>query len=403
MSGHSQMPDLRREDLTIAPGSLPARLPIIGLILGLLGIGASALLAGSHQQAALYSYLVAFLFFLSIALGGLFFVLVLFATKAGWGVAIRRLSENTMATMPLFALLFLPIAWGGGQIFTTWWAGPGDDHLLQIKEPYLNANFFLLRAALYFFVWITLALWYSSRSSAQDASGDHKITRHLQMASGPGLIFYAITVTFASFDWIMSLDPHWYSTIFGVYFFSGCLVGIFAFIILSAVALQWAGYLRHVVHPGHYHDLGKLLFGFMVFWAYIGFSQYFLIWYANIPEETLWFRHRLQHGWQILALVLAVGHFAIPFLFLMSRVIKQKPRLLAIGAVWMLLMHLADLYWIVMPNLYPHGPHFSLLDVTTLAGVGGLFIGAFAWSLRRRALIPVKDPRLPESLTLDNI
>ena len=402
MSGHGQMPDLSAADLKIAPGSLPARLPIIGGILGLLGLGASALLASGHEQGALYSYLVAFLFFLSIALGGLFFVLVLFATKAGWGVAIRRLSENAMVTLPLFALLFLPIAWGGGWIFSTWWNGPGDDLLLQLKEPYLNPDFFLLRAAAYFVVWTALSLWFSSRSTAQDSTGDHGITRRLQQVSGPALIFYAVTVTFASFDWLMSLDPHWYSTIFGVYFFGGCLVAIFAFIIIVAVLLQSAGYLRHVVHAGHYHDLGKLLFAFTVFWAYIGFSQYFLIWYGNIPEETLWYRHRLAHGWQTMAIVLAVGHFAIPFLFLMSRVIKQKPRLLMLGAAWMLLMHLADLYWIVMPNLYPHGPHFSLVDVTALVGVGGLFVAVFAWVLGRRALIPVKDPRLPESLSLDS-
>jgi hypothetical protein len=402
MSGHGHMPDLSKEQLTLAPGALATRLPLIGLILGLLGLGSTALLAGDHQQGALYSYLVAFLFFLSIALGGLFFVLVLFATKAGWGVAIRRLAENAMATLPLFGLLFLPIAWGGGQIFTSWWAGPGDDPLLIMKEPYLNADFFLLRAVGYFVVWTALSMWFSSRSTAQDASGDHSITRRLQQVSAPGLILYAVTVTFASFDWLMALDPHWYSTIFGVYFFGGCLVAIFSFVIVAAVMLQSTGYLREVIGPGHYHDLGKLLFAFTVFWAYIGFSQYFLIWYGNIPEETLWYRHRLHHGWQILAAVLAIGHFALPFFFLMSKTIKQKPRLLMLGALWMLLMHLADVYWIVMPNLYAHGPHFSVLDVTTLLGVGGLFLGAFGWSLRRRALIPVKDPRLPESLTLDN-
>lgn len=401
MSNPTRMLDLNQDGLTIPPGTRLHKLPWIGLGLGLAGMAGSAFLAQGHMQEFLYAWLVAFLFFLSIALGGLFFVLVLFATKAGWGVSVRRLAEHAMATLPIFALLFLPIAWGAGQIFS-WWEGPGDDALLALKEPYLNSGFFLARAATYFIVWSAIALWFASRSARQDISGEHSITRRLQAASGPCLILYAFTVTFASIDWIMALDPHWYSTMFGIYFFSGCLVGIFAFLVLAVGLLQEAGYVKQVIHKGHYHTLGMLLFAFMVFWAYIAFSQYFLIWYANIPEETIWYLHRMHGTWSNLSLILAVGHFGIPFFFLMPRAIKENPRLLMAGAAWMLLMHLADIYWLVMPNLYDHGPHFGLLDVAALASVGGIFMGAFGWSLRRHALIPVKDPRLPESLQPDH-
>jgi hypothetical protein len=394
-------PDLNPAAITLPAGSRWSRLPWIGAALGTAGAVVCAVLAPGQPVQFAFSWLTAFLFWLSIALGALFFVLVLFATKAGWGVAVRRLSENVMATVPLFALLFVPVAWGAGHLYP-WWNGPGDDHLLHAKEPYLNSGFFLARAAVYFVVWAVIALWYSSRSAGQDATGDPRVTRRLQAASGPALILYALTVSFAGIDWIMVLDPHWYSTIFGVYFFSGALVGAFSLLVILALALQSAGYLRHLVHTGHYHDLGKLLFAFLVFWTYIGFSQYFLIWYGNIPEETTWYRERLHGGWTSFSLVLALGHFVLPFFFLMSRVMKQRPRMLLAASIWMLLMHYADLYWCVMPNLHHAGPAIGLMDVAALVSVGGFFTGAMGWIMARRALIPARDPRLSESLSLDH-
>jgi hypothetical protein len=387
----------------VPAGSGWARLPWIGLGLGAVGILISVLRYGAAPEQFYFSWLVAFLYFLSLGLGGLFFVLVLFVTKAGWGVVVRRLAENTMATIPLFALLFVPIYLGLHELYH-WSHAEALEHdaLIRGKSPFLNPGFFAARALFYFACWTVLALWYRAGSLRQDRTGDHVISRRLTTASGPGIVVFALTVTFAAFDWAMSLDPHWYSTIYGVYYFAGCLVGIFAFMIIVTAGMNRVGLLRGVVSVEHFHDLGKLLFAFTVFWAYIGFSQFFLIWYGNIPEETGWFLHRLEGSWKTLTLLLAIGHFAVPFLFLMPRTIKRKTGLLISGALWMLLMHLIDIYWLVMPTLHPEGVRLTLMDLTTFLAVGGLFLAAFGWALRRHAVVPLRDPRLVESLSFQN-
>jgi hypothetical protein len=220
--------------------------------------------------------------------------------------------------------------------------------------------------------------------------------------SYPALIVFALSVTFAAFDWIMSLDPHWYSTIFGVYFFAGCVVCSFAGLTVLALALTRSGYLRHSITVEHFHDLGKLLFAFMVFWSYIAFAQFFLIWYGNIPEETVWFLERLDDGWKPLTILLAVGHFGLPFLYLVPRTIKRRRPLLLAGAAWMLLVHLLDLHWLVMPALHDGGPGFLLLELFALAGVGGAAVAVLGWLLVGAPLVPVRDPRLLESLAFEN-
>jgi hypothetical protein len=389
--------------LEIPAESRWARLPLAGTVIGALGIAASALLGRNDPAQFYFSWLVAFLFFLSIALGGLFFVLVHHATKSQWGVVVRRLGENAMATLPLFVLLFIPVALGLHHLYS--WSNPevvSADPLLSGKQAFLNPTFFWIRTGIYFAVWSILALAYRRASRRQDATGEERLSRRMIFWSGPSIILFALTVTFASFDWIMSLDPHWYSTIFGVYFFSGSLVAIFAFLILTAASLERAGYLQSVVTDEHFHDLGKLLFAFMVFWTYIAFAQFFLIWYGNIPEETVWYLHRQEGSWMAISALLGWGHFALPFLFLMPRTIKRRRPLLVGGAVWMLLMHLVDLHWLVMPVHQHHGFHPTLLDLTTLVGVGGLFVALFTRLLRSGALVPLGDPRLPESLSFEN-
>jgi len=239
---------------------------------------------------------------------------------------------------------------------------------------------------------------------AQDAAADPRTTRLLQSVSAPALIVFAVTLTVASFDWIMSLDPHWYSTIFGVYVFSGCAVAIFALVPLLAIALEGrGGPLEGVVTAEHYHDLGKLLFGFVVFWAYIAFSQYMLVWYGNLPEETIWYAHRLEHGWEAVTVALALAHFVVPFFYLLLRRTKRNRALLAVACVWLLAAHGLDLYWLVMPAVHPEGVAFSLLGPLAWLGVGGLFAAALGWLLRRPAAVPVGDPRLPESLSFENM
>jgi hypothetical protein len=284
--------------------------------------------------------------------------------------------------------------------------GGGHDALLAHKAPWLNAGGFTARAALYLVLWGALGWWLRRESIRQDrgpSAGDPGITRRLQIVSAPGLVLYGVTVTLASIDFVMSLDPHWYSTIFGVYIFSGATVGILALLIVLAVVLERRrGPLAGMVTPEHYHDLGKLLFGFVVFWAYIAFSQFMLIWYGNIPEETVWFAHRLEHGWKPVTLVLALGHFVLPFFYLLGRDVKRRRIALTAGAVWLLAFHYVDLYWLVMPSTAAaFQPHW--LDPVCMVAVGGLFAGVLGRLMSRPALVPVADPRLPESLSFENM
>jgi hypothetical protein len=396
-------PTLSPEQVTIPRGSALARVPLIGGVIGAVGLFVSlAVRAGDVKQFA-FSWLVAFLFFLSLALGALFFVLIHFATQAGWGIVVRRLAENTMGTLPLFALLFVPVTLGMVELFP-WIHGiaAGKDHVLTGKAPYLNTPFFVGRAVFYFACWSAIAMFFVRRSRAQDGSGNLKISVALRGWSGPAIIVLALTQTFAAVDWIMSLNPYWYSTIFGVYWFAGSFVSFFAFLTLMVLLFRRAGLMGNAVGTEHFHDLGKLLFAFTVFWAYIGFSQFFLIWYGNIPEETIFFRLRLVGSWRTASFILAVGHFIIPFFFFMPRTIKRHPGFLAIGASWLLLMHGIDLYWLVMPALHPEGVRLGLLDVSTFLAVGGFFIAVVSWMMLGSPLVPVGDPRLQESMSFEN-
>jgi hypothetical protein len=411
---------LRPADATLPSDHWLRKLPAVCAGVGALGIAASyGLRAAAPEGQFAFSWLVAYTYFLSIALGALFFVLVQFASRSGWSVVVRRIAEHLMATLPLFALLFVPVLLGMHTLYHHWTdtAVVARDPVLTHKSPYLDETFFQIRAALYLLSWAVLAIYYYRKSVRQDGSGDHRTTRVLEMVSAPGLIVFSLTVTFASFDWLMSLDPHWYSTIWGIYFFSGSLVAVFALLLLLCVALDRPGSpTRSLITREHLHDLGKLLFAFTCFWAYIAFSQFMLYWYGNIPEETLFYAKRwyvIPHGpeatrqwatssWSHLSVLLALGHFVVPFFFLLPRTVKRSRILVVAGASWMLLMHLVDLYWIIMPNLHPHGYALHWLDLTTLLGVGGLFFAAFFWLLRGSALIPVGDPRLPESLRFEN-
>ena len=402
MSHPAGRPVLQAEQVSIPSGHPWHRLSAIPVGLAILGAVALALAARGQVEDALHAWLVSFVFFLSLALGCLFFVLTQFASQAGWSVVVRRTAENTAATLPLFALLFLPVLLGIGHLYH--WADPAAsaDPLLRWKQPYLNTSFFVVRAVVYFAVWSALALYFFRGSRAQDRNGDPAITRRLQRRAGPGIVLFAVTATFASIDWLMSLTPHWYSTMFGVYFFSGSLVGAFALLAILVAAMQGAGLLRRVVTVGHFHDLGKLLFTMVCFWSYIAFSQYFLIWYANIPEELTWYAARMHGSWKTASQVLAVGHFAVPFLFLLPDRIKRRPATLVLGACWMLLMHYLDLVWVVMPAHRPGGFSLTLADAAAFLAVGGVFFAALGWVLRRGPLVPYRDPRLLESLTYDS-
>src|SRR5687767_7235404 len=395
---------LRPEQATIPPGHPWNRIPVIAAVCALLGIAASAILGAANPKQFFFSWLVSFLFFLSLALGALFFVLIQYAAQGGWGIVLRRIGEMTFATIPVIAALFLPLLLGLHDLFE--WShaeAVAEDALLRWKAPYLNVPFFLIRAVLYFGVWSFIAIAYYRGSRGQDVTGDPGVSARLRRFAGPALIVLALTQTFASIDWIMSLTPHWYSTIFGVYFFAGSFVGFIALLSIVAVAMRGAGLLDTVISAEHLHDIGKFLFAFTAFWAYIAFSQFFLMWYANMPEETTWYQARLQGSWKTVSIVLMAGHFAAPFLFLMGRAVKRRGSTLALGGAWLLVMHFLDLYWQVMPTLHPEGFRPSALDLAAFAAVGGCFVAAAGWLLRRQALVPLRDPRLAESLAFENV
>jgi hypothetical protein len=394
---------LRPEQATIPPGHPWNRLPVVGAASALLGAVVCAILGAANPKQFFFSWLVSFLFFLSLALGGLFFVLIQYASQGSWGIVVRRIGETVFATIPVMAALFIPLLFGLHDLYA--WSVPGaadHDALLRWKAPFLNVSFFLIRAVVYFGCWSFIALLYYRLSRGQDATGDPAVSARLRRFAGPSIIVLALTQTFASIDWIVSLTPHWYSTMFGVYFFAGSFVGFIALLSILAAAMRRAGLLDAVITAEHLHDLGKFLFAFTAFWAYIAFSQFFLMWYANLPEETIWFKARITGSWKMVTILLMVGHFGIPFLYLMGRAVKRRGWTLAVGGAWMLAMHFVDLYWQVMPTLHPEGIRPSVLDVAAFAAVGGCFVAAVGWLMRRQALVPLRDPRLSESLAFEN-
>ncbi len=375
----------------------------------LLALGLSYFSSEGIRRFA-FSYLLNFCFFLSLSLGALCFVIVSHLTRAGWNVTWRRLAELMAAALPLWAILFVPIlafVLFGHDVLYAWNVDVnelGPDDLIRKKAPYLSATFFTVRAVVYFLIWSTLARFFWRSSQAQDSSGDKKLTLSMQKWSGPAIVLFGFTLTFAAFDWLMSLDPYWFSTIFGVYFFAGSAVGFLAALILGAQFLQQRGLLKESLTVEHYHDLGKLLFGFVFFWGYIAFSQYMLMWYANIPEETQWYLVRQTGGWVGISLALLFGHFLLPFPGLLSRHVRRNRIALASWSVLLLVMHWVDLYWLVMPQLSKDaGPTFSLVDLCCLVGLGAAYVAAVLWVAADRALIPIKDPRLAESLAFKNV
>ncbi len=386
-------------------GPLGDRLFRVGLIVGGAGIGVAVAMAAvlDGLDRFLFAWLLNFAFFLSVALGALFMVILHHLTRAGWSVVIRRLAEGLASTLPLLAVLFLPILIGMKHLYH--WSVPelvGNDPVLLAKAAFLNVPFFVVRWAFYFTCWIVTARTFVGRSLTQDTTGEVGLTASMQKAGAPAMLVFGLTSTFAAVDLLLSLDAHWYSTIFGVYFFAGCVVAMVAAIILSAYGLQRAGRLHQSITVEHYHDLGKLLFAFVVFWAYIAFSQYMLIWYANIPEETGWLLRRQTHGWGSIGLMLILGNFVAPFVALLSRTPKRRPHLLVVAAAWLLAMHWLDLYWIVMPEASAERAGFHAVDVALFVGFGGLFVAAAVRVLRSCSLVPERDPRLDESLHFEN-
>ena len=368
-----------------------------GAGLVLTGVGAAF-----DLRRALYAYLVAFAYWLGVALGMLILLGSFHASSARWPVVLRRFVEHVPAVIPLFVVLFLPIVLGRHSLFP--WTNPqaftGEArHLVEHKHPYLNTPFFLLRAAFYFASWVAVAELLRRWSLRQDRAGGITLTRWQRRLGAGSLPLLALTISFAAFDWLMSVDPRFSSTIFGVYWFAGSFLAAFA-VIAVAGALTRGDPSQFGAHMSaeHFHSVGKFLLAFVAFWAYIAFSQLLLIWIANVPDEVPWYILRINGGWGWVGAFLVVFHFVVPFFLLLSRDLKRNPRPLALLAVWILLVHFVDLYWLVMPHLDPGGPRPSLWDLTACVGVGGLAVAFTVLRMRGSAAVPLRDPYLDESL-----
>jgi hypothetical protein len=355
------------------------------------------------------SYLVAFMYVLALGLGVLWFVTIQHLTNAKWSVVVRRVAEILAANMDVIAglaiIAILPMVTGHSELYE--WADPSKvegRHALEHKAGYLNLKFFLVRCVIYFGFWASLGRHFLKQSVAQDSSGNADINAALQRISAPGMLLYALTLTFCSIDFIMSLDPEFFSTIFGVYYFAGAVGCGYSILALALMWLQSKGRLTHTVNREHYHDLGKMMFAFgVIFWSYIAFSQFMLIWYADMPEETHWFHARFDGEWKVVSMLLLGGHFAVPFFGLLSRHVKRNRKTLAFWAFWLLGIEYLDLYWLVMPNGSEGTVPLSVVDLLAWVGVVGVFIGAAAMRTKGLNLVPTKDPRLAASLAFQNI
>jgi hypothetical protein len=406
-----------RDEINLAPDSGWSKAPMVLGLIGVAGLGGAFAMKGTDSKAFFFAYLVALMFWLALGLGGLFFTAVQHAVRAGWSIVVRRLAENAMMTLPVLGLLALPVMFLGTHDLFHWshTEAVAHDTMLLAKEPYLNENAFHIRGVISIVLWGGFALMYWRWSTSQDTASDPvSLTHRMRQFAPITIVAFALTMTFgAAIDWMMSLDPHWFSTIFGVYYFAGCVIMIHAFLALVVILLHNSGYLRGVVTPEHFHDLGKMMFAFTVFWGYIGFSQYMLIWYASIPEETHWYAYRGQGDWLYLSLILVFARFVLPFLGLMSRRIKRNPKTLAFWAVWVMAAQALDMYWLIQPVLATErGPFdadglptvisLGAVDVLAFVGIGGIVLATFTWACTKNALIPVKDPRLLESINFEN-
>lgn len=366
--------------------------------LGLFGVGLLLTIVGVFVDTQQFyrSYLVGYLFTLGIPMGCLVLLMIQHLTGGGWAVATRRTLEAGARTLPLMALLFVPIALGLSHLYEWTHAEVvAADEVLQWKAPYLNVPFFLVRAVIYFAIWCAMALLLARWSREQDETGRDDM--RLRVVSGPGILIFGLTITLASVDWVMSLDPHWYSTIFGMVFMVSEGLSGLAFVILVSFFLSRTSEMGRVLTPKKLNDLGNLLLAFVMLYAYLGFSQFLLIWSANLPEEVTYYLVRTRERWQWVSLLVIVGHFAFPFCLLLLRDLKRYASRLALLAIIVLAMRFLETFWLVVPN-FGEGLMLHWLDVAVAVGLVGLWLAAFCWNLKGGALLPVGDPYLEEAL-----
>jgi hypothetical protein len=371
------------------------------VLLAMMGLGVAGLAAGFvvDKERVWHAYLTSYFYFASLAIGGLFFTAIQHAVRAGWSVNIRRISESMVAFMPIVAGGGLVLLAAGSDLYL--WLDKevvAKDAILSGKEGYLNLGFWAVRMVMYAGLWLFFGKTIVDYSVAQDKDGDEKWTHRLVPFSVAFLLVFALSYSLFSVDLLMSLEPHWFSTIFGVYCFAGLFQSTLAFMILMILFCRSQGWVTGLMTMEHVHDVAKFLKGFTVFWAYIAFSQFMLIWYANLPEETVFYLHRSHGGWMYISLSLLVFKFVVPFVALLPRWAKRTPRHLVMVCSLVLIMQYVDIYWMVYPNYTHDFVAFSWMEVLTFIGFAGAFLFMVSRWLGKHNLVPIKDPRIHESL-----
>lgn len=373
---------------------------VLGMILLVVGG-----LAGHNTGQMFRSFMIGYIFWIGVSVGSLGLLCLQYVTGGFWGVAGRRIMEASSRGLIPMAILFPVVVFGMKHIYR--WAdkaAAAADPIIVKKQAYLNPEDFLVRAVAYFAIWGLIAYLFSKWSRKQDAQGDHGLALKMSRFGGPALIFLILAVSFAAIDWVLSMDPHWSSTIFGLIFVASWGLSALAFTIAVMAWLSGRAPLNHFYGAPHFHDLGKLMLALTMLWAYFSFSQFILVWSANLPEETGWFITRMSNGWGFVGAAVVILHFAIPFLILLNRNFKKKPYKLVLVAVWLLLMRIVDLFWLIAPTYSFMTPghatsvfHLSWMDFVAPIAVGGLWLAFFCWTLASRPLLPVNDPNFARS------
>jgi hypothetical protein len=373
------------------------------LVAGLVGVVLVVLFALlPHAPGQFFqSYLYAFVFWLMVPMGCTAILMLHHLTGGWWGYPIRRLLEAGSRTFALMAVLFIPLFFGLSKLYP--WANASDvrvDSILQHKKWYMNTGFFTVRTVIYFAIWLLIAVLLNHWSKEQDRTGNPQLTKRMGRLSGPGLIVWGLALTWAAVDWVMSIESHWFSTIYGMLFMVVAALTAMCFVLLVLRMLSEEEPLKDCVPAKDYNDLGNLLLAFVMLWAYLSFSQFLITWEGNLKDEIPWYMTRVFGSWAGIAIVLLVLHFFVPFLLLLQRPFKRRLRALSVIAAGVFFLSMIDVYWLVMPAFQSerNGPYFHPLDFVTLLAIGGLWVAAFLWQLKRWPLLPQRDPRFEGAL-----
>ena len=369
-----------------------------------------AVIFEEQREDALRAWLLGFIFWGGIGIGGLGVLLLQYLTGGAWGVVVRRIAEAASRTLPIIFILFLPIMFGMTYIYEwTHLLPKGDivvDKIVEWKQPYLSIEWFIIRAVLYFILWFIMARFLNNWGLRQDQTNDYetavKMTEDASKFSGPTMVFYVLVVSFAAIDWVMTLDPHWFSTIWGLLFAAGWALSFFCFAVALLAALSDKAPMNRILGKRHFHDIGKLMLALVMVWAYFNFSQFLIIWSGNLPEETRWYLTRMEGTWGAIGIILIFLHFAFPFLVLLNRDVKRNAKWLAITACFILLLRLVDMFYLIGPSPrvsgHAEGFHISWMDFVAPLAVGGIWLWYFFGELLKRPLVPINDPFLESAI-----